>query len=142
MPDHVATAEVQIDARSARVWDALVDPKLIKKYMFDTDVVTDWQQGSPIVWRGVYEGKPYEDKGEILEIDPERLLRVTHFSPLSGKDDVPANYHTLTYELEQNGDRTRVSLSQDNNASEEEAEHSRSNWEKMLRGLKEVVEGS
>jgi uncharacterized protein YndB with AHSA1/START domain len=142
MPDHVATAEVQIDARSARVWAALVDPKLIKKYMFDTDVVTDWQQGSPIVWRGVYEGKSYEDKGEILEIDPERLLRVTHFSPLSGKDDVPANYHTLTYEIEQSGDRTRVSLSQDNNASEEEAEHSRSNWEKMLSGLKEVVEAS
>ena len=142
MRDHVATAEVQIDARSTQVWGALVDPKVIKKYMFDTEVVTDWQKGSPIVWKGVYEGRSYEDKGEILEIDPERLLRVTHFSPLSGKDDVPANYHTLTYELEKDGNKTRVSLSQDNNASEEEAEHSRSNWVKMLRGLKEVLEAS
>lgn len=142
MADHVATAEIQIDAGLGRVWDALVDPKLIKKYMFGTDVVTDWQQGSPIVWKGVYEGKSYEDKGEILAIEPERLLRITHFSPLSGKEDVPANYHTLTYELEKNGDKTRVALSQDNNASEEEAEHSRSNWEKMLSGLKEVVESS
>ena len=142
MADHVATAEIQIDARLGRVWNALVDPKLIKKYMFGTEVVTDWQRGSPIVWKGVYEGKSYEDKGEILAIEPERLLRVTHFSPLSGKEDVPANYHTLTYELEKNGDKTRVALSQDNNASEEEAEHSRSNWEKMLSGLKEVVESS
>jgi hypothetical protein len=61
---------------------------------------------------------------------------------LSGKEDVPANYHTLTYELEGIGDKTIVSLSQDNNASEEEAEHSRSNWERMLSGLKEVVETS
>ncbi|HUP16465.1 MAG TPA: SRPBCC domain-containing protein [Acidimicrobiia bacterium] len=142
MADHVATAEIQIDARLGRVWDALVDPKLIKKYMFGTEVVTDWQRGSPIVWKGVYEGKSYEDKGGILAIEPERLLRVTHFSPLSGKEDVPANYHTLTYELEKNGDKTRVALSQDNNASEEEAEHSRSNWEKLLSGLKEVVESS
>jgi uncharacterized protein YndB with AHSA1/START domain len=142
MADHVATAEIEIDARLSRVWDALVDPKVIKKYMFGTEVVTDWQRGSPIVWKGVYEGKSYEDKGEILAIEPERLLRVTHFSPLGGKEDVPANYHTLTYELEKNGDKTRVALSQDNNASEEEAEHSKSNWEKMLSGLKEVVESS
>ena len=142
MADHVATAEIQIDARLGRVWDALIDPRLIKKYMFGSEVVTDWQRGSPIVWKGVYEGKSYEDKGEILAIEPGRLLRVTHFSALSGKEDVPANYHTLTYELEKNGDKTRVALSQDNNASEEEAEHSRSNWAKMLSGLKEVVESS
>jgi uncharacterized protein YndB with AHSA1/START domain len=124
------------------VWDALTDPNLIKKYMFGADVVTDWNRGSPIEWKGMYEGKSYEDKGVILDIEPERLLRVTHFSPLSGKEDVPANYHTLTYELEGIGDKTIVSLSQDNNASEEEAEHSRSNWERMLSGLKEVVETS
>ncbi len=142
MSNHVATAEIQIDSPSAQVWNALIDPELIKKYMFGTDVVTDWNRGSPIVWKGVYEGEPYEDKGEILEIEPERLLRVTHFSPLSGKEDVPSNYHTLTYELKRDGGKTLVSLSQDNNASEEEAEHSRSNWEKMLGGLKEVVETS
>jgi ABC-type xylose transport system permease subunit len=26
--------------------------------------VTDWKHGSPIVWKGEYEGKEYEDKGE------------------------------------------------------------------------------
>jgi hypothetical protein len=36
----------------------------------------------------------------------------------------------------------RVSLSQDNNSSKEAAEHSQANWEKMLAGLKQVVEGS
>jgi uncharacterized protein YndB with AHSA1/START domain len=142
MTDYVAIAQIQIDSPSAQVWDALTDPNLIKKYMFGADVVTDWNRGSPIEWKGMYEGKSYEDKGVILDIEPERLLRVTHFSPLSGKEDVPANYHTLTYELEGIGDKTIVSLSQDNNASEEEAEHSRSNWERMLSGLKEVVETS
>jgi uncharacterized protein YndB with AHSA1/START domain len=142
MTDYVAIAQIQIDSPSAQVWDALTDPNLIKKYMFGADVVTDWNRGSPIEWKGMYEGKSYEDKGVILDIEPERLLRVTHFSPLSGKEDVPSNYHTLTYELDGIGDKTLVSLSQDNNASAEEAEHSRSNWERMLSGLKEVVETS
>ena len=49
-----------------------------------------------------------------------RRLKLTHFSPLSGDEDVPENYHTLVYELEGHGDTTRVSLSQSNNATEED----------------------
>jgi uncharacterized protein YndB with AHSA1/START domain len=141
LADYVATAAVEINASRSRVWSALTDPAQIEQYMFGARVQTDWERGSTIAWKGEYEGKAYEDKGKILEIEPERRLTVTHFSPLSGREDVPANYHTLTYELELRGDKTRVSLSQDNNGSAEEAEHSRANWEKMLTGLKEVVEG-
>jgi uncharacterized protein YndB with AHSA1/START domain len=108
--------------------------------MFGSQVVSDWKQGSPIVWKGEYEGDKYEDKGEIVEIEPERRLKVTHFSPLSGQEDRPENYHTLLYELEERGGKTHVSLSQDNNASKEAAEHSQANWEKMLAGLKQVAE--
>jgi uncharacterized protein YndB with AHSA1/START domain len=140
--DHVATAETEIAAPPAEVWKALTDPELIKKYMFGSEVETDWQPGSPITWKGEYEGKPYEDKGEILEVEQERRLKLTHFSPMSGEEDLPENYHTLVYELEPDGDKTRVQLSQDNNASEEAAEHSKANWEKVLAGLKEVVEGT
>jgi uncharacterized protein YndB with AHSA1/START domain len=140
MADHVATAESEIDAPPSQVWAALTDPEQIKKYMFGSQVETDWRPGSPIVWKGEYEGKGYEDKGEILEFEPERRLKVTHFSPLSGQEDVPENYHTLVYELEEHGARTRVSLSQDKNPTVEAAEHSRANWEQMLSGLKQVVE--
>ena len=142
MANHVATATVEIDAPPARVWTALTDPAEIEKYMFGSHVVTDWKPGSPIVWEGEYEGKRYEDKGEIVEIKPARRLKVTHFSPLSGQEDVPESYHTLTYELESAGPVTRVALSQDNNPTAEAAEHSKANWEKMLSGLKEVVETS
>jgi uncharacterized protein YndB with AHSA1/START domain len=137
---YVAKAEAEIEAPAARVWRALTDPDEIEQYMFGSRVETDWEPGSQIVWRGTYEGKAYEDKGEVVTVEPERRLEVTHFSPLSGQEDVPANYHTLVYELEQRDGTTRVALSQDNNSSEEAAEHSKANWEKMLAGLKEVAE--
>ena len=140
MIGYVATVETEIDAPAARVWQALTDPDEIEQYLFGSRVETDWKPGSPIVWKGTYEGKPYEDKGRVVGIETERRLEMTHFSPLTGDEDVPANYHTLVYELDEHGGRTHVSLSQDNNSSEEAAKHSKANWEKMLAGLKQVVE--
>jgi uncharacterized protein YndB with AHSA1/START domain len=140
MTGKVATAETDIRAPRSKVWRALTDPEQIRKYMFGSMVETDWKPGSRITWKGEYEGKKYQDKGEILEVEPEHRLKLTHFSPMSGDEDAPENYHTLVYELEESDGKTHVSLSQDNNKSEEAAEHSRANWDKMLSGLKEVVE--
>jgi uncharacterized protein YndB with AHSA1/START domain len=140
MTGKVATAETDIHATRSKVWRALTDPDQIQKYMFGSKVETDWKPGSHITWKGEYEGKKYEDRGEILEVEPERRLKLTHFSPMSGEEDAPENYHTLVYELEESDGTTHVSLSQDNNKSKEAAEHSQANWEKMLSGLKQVVE--
>jgi uncharacterized protein YndB with AHSA1/START domain len=138
----IATASVTIDASPDRVWAALTNPALIRRYMFGSEVTSDWAAGSTISYAGEYEGKRYEDHGVILEITPGKLLRSTHFSPLSGRPDIPANYHTITYTLEGVGERTRLELVQDNNGSETEAEHSTANWTRMLEALKSVVEST
>jgi len=142
MTGYVATAEIEISAPPARVWEALTDPDQIQRFMFGTRVETDWKPGSPIVWKGVYQGREYQDRGEIMEFESPRLLEVTHFSPLSGQEDRPENYHKLTYELQERGAGTHIRLSQDNNASEAEAQHSQGMWESLLSGLKQVVEGN
>lgn len=142
MPQNlVAKASIDIDAAPAKVWGALVDPKAIEKYMFGTHVTTDWRQGSSITWKGEWQGKAYEDKGKILEIRPVRTLRYSHFSPMMGKPDRPENYHNVAIELSADGSGTRVTLTQDNNDTEEARRHSESNWTMMLEGLKRFVEG-
>jgi uncharacterized protein YndB with AHSA1/START domain len=138
----VATARIDITAPAGRVWTALVDPEQIKQYMFGSQVVTDWQVGSPIVWKGEYEGKPYEDKGVVLEYAEPSRLSVSHFSPMSGQHDVPENYHTLLYTLASDGAVTTVSLSQDNNANQEEADRATEIWQQLLTALRQHVEGS
>ena len=136
----VATATVTVDAPPDRVWEALTDPRLIAQYMFGSRVESDWTVGSPITYSGEYEGKPYQDRGEILEIRTGQLLRTTHFSPLSGVPDVPENYHTIEYSLTPKGSTTVLTLSQDNNSSEAESQHSAANWQQMLDALKRVAE--
>lgn len=136
----IAKASTTIDAPNSRVWDALVNPAAIKQYFFGTTVVTDWRERSPITWKGEWQGKPYEDKGVILQFKPGRLVQYTHYSPLSGVPDLPENYHTVTVELSGEGKQTRVSLTQDHNANEEEREQSTKNWQMMLAGLKKFAE--
>jgi hypothetical protein len=68
------------------------------------------------------------------------VLQYSHYSPLSGLPDSPESYHTVTIRLTEEGAGTHVSLSQDNNPSEEARRHSEKNWRQMLAGLKSYVE--
>ncbi len=140
MADHVAHARVEIDATPRVVWRALTDPEQVARWMSGTEVSTDWRVGSPITWRGEMNGTAYEDKGEILASDEPTRLSMTHYSPLMGGADEPENYHTVTYDLSADGDRTTVELSQDGNDSAEQAEQFGANWQGMLDALKKTVE--
>jgi uncharacterized protein YndB with AHSA1/START domain len=138
--NNIAKASISVNASTEKVWKALVDPKAIKQYMFGTNVVSDWREGGAITWKGEWQGKPYEDKGKILQLTPGRTLQYSHFSPLSGVPDKPENYHTVTIELAGNGNQTHVTLTQDKNATEEERAESEKNWGMMLSELKKFLE--
>jgi uncharacterized protein YndB with AHSA1/START domain len=135
-----AKATTTINAPASQVWIALTTPDMIKQYFFGVDVVSNWKEGSTIVYRGEWEGKSFEDKGKILKVKPEKELVTTHWSPLPGAPDSPENYHTVSYELQKRGGKTQVTITQDNNASEEEKKESEKNWKTMLDGMKRLLE--
>lgn len=135
-----ARAEATINTGAAMVWDALTRPDLIKQYLFGTQVSTDWQVGSPITYSGVWQGKPYQDKGKIVEVVPGRVLASTFWSALAGLPDTPENYKRVRYELFPQGNATRLVITQDNNDSQEEASHSEENWKMVLDGMKKLLE--
>jgi uncharacterized protein YndB with AHSA1/START domain len=138
--DHIAVASTFIDSSKPEVWEALVTPARIKEYMFGAEVESDWRVGSPIVWKGKWEGRPYEDRGVIRRFEPDRVLQYTHYSPLSGLPDLPENHHTVTVTLEETQLGTRVLIEQDNNPTEQAREHSEKNWKAMLGALKKILE--
>jgi len=136
-----ATKSIVINATAQRVWEALTDPAQVKQYMWGSEVVSTWKQGSPLVYRGVWEGKPFEDKGTILEIDPPRLLRTNYFSPLSGKPDVPENYAEVTYALSPQAGGTKLTVTQSNIPNEAGKTQSEGNWGTVLDAVKKLIEG-
>lgn len=140
MKDHLAMASVTIAAPAERVWTALTRPELVKRWLFGTEVETDWRPGSPIRFRGSWQGKSYEDKGVVQECTASTRLVYTFWSSLSGVPDAPEHYKTITCTLSALGDKTLLALTQDHNATEEAKQHSEGNWRMVLEGLKKVAE--
>jgi len=142
-----ATARVAktISAPPGMIWKALITPALIKRYFFGSDVESDFRVGSPIWWRGEFNGKKYEDKGEVLDMQPEKCLSVSHWSPLSGGADTPENYHVVTFDLEPQGSSTVATLTQSNlkggvkPSDVERRQEFEKNWAMVLDGLDKVV---
>jgi uncharacterized protein YndB with AHSA1/START domain len=137
---NVAVAEVVVEATPEEVWDVITSPEPRPEVMFGAETVTNWQVGGPISWRGEWQGKPFEDHGEVLEFEPARRLVVTHYSPMTGQPDIPENYHTVTYTITPHERGARVTLEQDNNETPEAAENSAKNWVQALEGVRTVAE--
>jgi uncharacterized protein YndB with AHSA1/START domain len=134
------TITSEINAPIAKVWDALINPEQIKKYLFGTQTHCDWKVGSPIRFTGEWDGKSYEDKGTILAIEKEKILSYDYWSGFSGVPDVQENYQIVTFRLDNKKDKTILSLTQQNIRSEEAKAHSEENWKMVLNSLKELVE--
>jgi uncharacterized protein YndB with AHSA1/START domain len=137
----IAKSTITIYAQADKVWDAITNPEFIKQYLYGAQVVTDWKEGSPIVYKGNYQGKAYEDKGSVLKVETQKLLVITHWSPLSGTPDRPENYHTVRYSLARENDRTHLTITQDNNSSKEEQQQNANFWKTALKSIKKMLEG-
>lgn len=137
------TAQVNktIHASAIQVWSAITTSATLKKFFFGADVETDWSIGSPIRMKGDFKGKKYEDKGEILAVEPQQRLSFSHWSALSGQADTPENYHVVTFDLTPEGEETKVTLSQSNltgGATPSDVAHRaeyEKNWTMVLDGL-------
>ena len=140
MTDLSASASTTIDAPIREVWRALTTPDMIKRWFFGVETETDWRPGSPIVHRGEWQGKPYEDKGTIVRVEPPELLVHTHWSDLSETPDSPEHYQEVTWALRQRGGATELTVSEQNLPSQEAKAMSEQTWPTVLGNLKSVLE--
>jgi uncharacterized protein YndB with AHSA1/START domain len=131
---------VHIDAAPDKVWDALTNPDVIEKYFFGTHAKSTWKPGSPVKFTGEWEGKTYEDKGTVLENREQHFLKYSYWSSMSGMEDKPENYATITYKLEPDSEGSNLTVIQDNIPDEKMKAYSAANWNMVLDNLKKLLE--
>lgn len=135
-----ARAEISIDASARRVWDTITDHELINRYAPGLTVDANWREGAEVIWKGYWNGKFREEKGRITEITEPLTIRHTYYSSSSGKEDDPANYHNVVWQLAEKSEKTDVLITQDNNLSAKERSQAEDMWKSLLKMLKKLVE--
>jgi uncharacterized protein YndB with AHSA1/START domain len=139
---------ISINAGAKKVWRALTQPEETKKYMFGCETVSDWKKGSPLLWKGQYEGKEMVFvSGFILDIKENELLKYNVIDPNASYPKSPENHLNVTYQLKSMGAQTELTVTQDNfeNAAEgekrfKEVDNNGEGWAPLLKTIKEQVE--
>jgi uncharacterized protein YndB with AHSA1/START domain len=141
---------ISINADAKKVWRALTQPEETKKYMFGCETVSDWKKGSPLLWKGQYEGKEMVFvSGFILDIKENELLKYNVIDPNASYPKTPENHLNVTYQLKSMGAQTELTVTQDNfeNAAEgekrfKEVDNNGEGWVPILKVIKEQIENS
>ena len=110
----VVKSEITIEAPIEKVWEALTKPEWTKQYMFGCEAISDWKPGSPLLWKGVFNGVDMVAvKGHIISIDPGNSLVYTTIDPNNPAiPDLPENYLTVTYHLKEQEGKTYFTATQ------------------------------
>jgi uncharacterized protein YndB with AHSA1/START domain len=137
---HVSRASIAIEASSADVWDALVNPATVKAYFFGAEVHSDWKEGRSITFTGAFNGNSFHEKGTILQCRPQTLLQYSHWSDLEQLPDLPENYRNWTFRIESGDPGVVLSVTEDNIPDDTKRARSDEFWAGVLSSIKGIVE--
>lgn len=136
---------VDFNSKKEQVWDLLTNPEKTKQYMFGCEVLSEWNIGSQIIWKGKTENgqEIIHVKGEITEIKNGEKVSFTMLDPNIGIKDIPENYVKLTYELSESESGTIFKLTQDfegTENAEKRYEESASGWDMVIDIMKKIAD--
>ena len=132
-----------VNAPTSQVWHTLTTPELMKKWMMpdlEINIITDWKVGSPIVIRGTMNEKEFENRGRVLQFEPEKILQYSHLSSISRLPDRPENYSILAFRLNPMENQTSLELTLSNFPTESIYTHLAFYWNVTLEVLKKMIE--
>jgi uncharacterized protein YndB with AHSA1/START domain len=134
---------IEIQAPASRVWQALTNPDIMKKWMMpdtELEIITEWKVGSPLLIRGNMNGKDFENRGTVLQYEPEQRLQYSHLSSISRLPDRPESYSIIGFKLQPLGERTVLTLTLSNFPNESIYKHLSFYWNVTLEVLKRMIE--
>jgi uncharacterized protein YndB with AHSA1/START domain len=127
--------EIYIKTSPERLWQAITDPDMRRRYTFGLVVTSDWRKGS--TYKGVGHGANVLE-GENLEVDPPRRL-VQSFRALWDDDVKAEGTSRVTWEIVPIGDSCRLTVTHDQ-LREGANGQLYGGWPMILSGLKTLLE--
>ncbi len=127
--------EIYIKTTPERLWKAITDTEMRRKYTFGAVVASDWTPGSRYESAG---GGALIFEGENLEVDPPRRL-VQSFRALWSEDVKSEGTSRVTWEIEPIGDSCRLTVTHDQ-LREDANNQIYGGWPMVLSGLKTLLE--
>ena len=121
-------------ATPERVWEALTDGELTRRYYYGTRIESEFLPGSRYAYIQP-DGSAMLD-GEILEIDPPRRMAMT-FRPLWRGEEGAREVSRVTFALYLEGDQTRLTMDHDRLDPDSAVG---GGWGKILAGLQRLLE--
>ena len=137
--------DIWIDAPIEKVWDALINPEKTKEYMYTCEVISDWEIGSEVIWKGSQDGVVYV-KGKLVALDAPNIFAFTTIDPNGDYLDIPENYLTVEYQLEEKDGQVHLRVTQGDyyQASDGKSRYDDTvkggGWKPVLEAIKELVE--
>ena len=129
--------EIYIKTTPERLWEAITDGEMRRKYSFGVGVTSDWTPGSP--YEATHPQAPGPiSAGENLEVDPPRRL-VQSFNALWSDDVKAEGTSRVTWEIEPVGDSCRLTVVHDQLRDGAHGEIY-GGWPQILSGLKTLLE--
>ena len=131
---------IQLNAAIQKVWDCLTKPELVKHWQYGSELVTDWNVGSPIRFRTEWQDKVFEQWGTVLEIKPCEHLTYSLFAPRPGLEDKPENYFMMSYILTAENGQIKLEIIQEDNRPGAVQEKPQGEENPLLQLLKTLAE--
>jgi uncharacterized protein YndB with AHSA1/START domain len=139
--DLIVSESLQINVSKERMWDVLTNPIIIKEYLYGTETITDWKEGSTIVFQGEYRGHKYKDKGIVESIVLHKKISYWYWSGFSGTEDLKENYSLVSYCIDEVSEgEIRFSWTQKGFSTIEGFEHTQKGMETLLNAIKLTAE--
>ena len=135
-PKHVYG--IYIRCTPPQLWEGITNGEVTRKYFHETSIESDWELGSPVVFRNPDGSLAVE--GEVLEVDEPRRLSITWhalYNPAAANER-PSR---VTWEITQHADACRLSLVHDDFDGETPTYQGvAEGWLVLLCSLKSLIE--
>jgi uncharacterized protein YndB with AHSA1/START domain len=141
-PEPSVVKSIDISASTNDVWRALTEPDKIAQWMSGARVESKWEIGGDITFTGEMTNfnKAYRDRGTVLALDREKLLKYSHWSEISRLPDAPENRTVITFSLNWTGTATRLTVHHERFYSEAAYKHANFFWGFALTDVKNLLE--